>query len=168
MLEKLPTLGDEPFSPKTEAQLDRAEHRCVAHGGRLTGTRRQVLGFILENPKPCGAYEILDWLRGYQRNAAPPTVYRALDFLTAHGLIHRIERLAAFTGCTHRLECAHGEECAHRAQFLICKHCGSVQELEDQHIGAALSKAARAVDFMPTHSTVEIEGVCHLCRKTHS
>lgn len=153
------------FAPAIEQALDRAQHYCVAHGARLTGTRRQVLGLILQSPRPIGAYDILDHLRAFHRNAAPPTVYRAIEFLSAHGLIHRIERLAAFVGCTHRLECAHGDSCGHHAQFLICGGCGGVDELEDPGIEAALAKAAKTAGFSIRHSTVEMEGLCAACQK---
>jgi Fur family transcriptional regulator, zinc uptake regulator len=43
--------------------------------------RRHVLGLVLDAASPTGAYELLDRLRQTRRGAAPPTVYRALDFL---------------------------------------------------------------------------------------
>ena len=33
--------------------------------------------------------------------AAPPTVYRALDFLLEHGFIHKLASINAFVGCHH-------------------------------------------------------------------
>ena len=54
---------------------------------------------ILDAASPTGAYELLDRLRETRRGAAPPTVYRTLDFLLEQGLIHRVERLSAFVGC---------------------------------------------------------------------
>jgi len=165
MLTLTATTDQPTFSADTQALLDRAASFCATRASRLTETRRLVLGLILESSKPVGAYEILDHLRQYQRNAAPPTVYRALDFLLAQGLIHRIERMSAFIGCAHRLECHHGHGCGHRAQFLICSGCGMVSEVEDSEISHAIARAAAKIGFRPHQSTVEIEGLCATCQK---
>ena len=87
------------FSRRTENLLRRAEAVCEHRGAKLTELRRQVLGMILDAASPTGAYDLLDKLRPKRRGAAPPTVYRALDFLLDQGLIHRVERLSAFVGC---------------------------------------------------------------------
>ncbi len=152
-----------------EADLARAEEHCAARGARLTALRRQVLSLILESELPLGAYTLLDLLKATHPGAAPPTVYRALEFLTEHRLVHRIERLNAFIGC--RVGCSdachahgHGDEAhAHAAQFLICARCGAVEEGEDAAVAAALAAAARRAGFAPAHATVEIEGTCRAC-----
>jgi len=159
MLDTLPT-----FSPQTETLLARADHLCAHRRTKLTDTRRLILGLILEQPKPIGAYDLLEHLRDTHRAAAPPTVYRALDFLLEQGLIHKIERLSAFIGCGHALDCHHGEDCVHRAQFLICRLCGTAQEMEDSTIGTALAQAARRHGFTPEHATIEVEGLCATCQ----
>ena len=138
--------------------LDRAAQLCERRGVKLTELRRQVLGLVLAAGKPVGAYELLDQLRARRRGAAPPTVYRALDFLMQHGLIHRIERLSAFVGCP-----VHDHH-AHAAQFLICGGCGTVQELEDAAVRAALEQAAGRLGFTIAGATIEAEGRCGTCR----
>jgi Fur family zinc uptake transcriptional regulator len=145
------------FSPRTEAMLARAAALCESRGARLTELRRDVLGLILEAQGPAGAYDLLDRLRARRGPAAPPTVYRALDFLLAQGFVHRIERLAAFVGCLEDAGHAHG------AQFLICRNCGSVREIEDAGLAAALAAAARAAGFTVGRATIEAEGLCAAC-----
>jgi Fur family zinc uptake transcriptional regulator len=139
------------------AQLDRASLVCEARGAKLTELRRQVLGLVLEAGRPVGAYDLLEKLRGQRRGAAPPTVYRALEFLMEQGLIHKIERLSAFVGCP--VHDHHG----HAAQFLICGGCGTVQELEDASVRAALDAAAARLGFSIGGVTVEAEGRCAAC-----
>ena len=151
----------EAFSARTSAMLDRAEALCVRRGARLTGLRRQVLGLILEAEGPTGAYDLLDRLRARRGAAAPPTVYRALDFLQEQGLVHRLERLSAFVGCIE----AHGHGHDHPAQFLICRKCGRVTELDDQDLAQALAAAAARVGFAVAGATVEAEGLCASCAK---
>ena len=87
--------------------LERAEALCQTRGVQLTPLRRDVLRLVLESEAPIGAYALLDQLKASRAKAAPPTVYRALDFLLEQGLIHRLERLNAFMGCNEALE-GHG------------------------------------------------------------
>src|ERR1700759_2359218 len=98
--------------------LEKAAEICAQHGVRFTRLRREVLSLILAASGPVGAYELLDRLREHRKAAAPPTIYRALDFLRAQGLIHRIERLNAF------IACADAGRLTPPVQFLICRRCG--------------------------------------------
>ena len=76
-----------------------ADELCAKRGARMTELRRRVLNLIWDSHAPVGAYAIMDMLKREGRNAMPPTVYRALDFLQEQGLIHRIASLNAFIGC---------------------------------------------------------------------
>lgn len=138
--------------------LAMAEEQCRRNGARLTEIRRRVLELVWSRHAPTGAYAVLDALKAEGQNAAPPTVYRALDFLLEQGLIHRIERLNAFVGCPH-------PEGPHAAQFLICQKCGAVAELDDPAIGQAIESGAAKLGFSVSRQIVEIEGLCPDCRK---
>lgn len=150
------------FSQTTLALLEQAAQRCARRGARLTTLRRHVLGLVLESPQPSGAYDLLDRLRAARGPSAPPTVYRALDFLVEQGFIHRVEKLAAFIGCIDDGMHAHGH--AHAAQFLICSSCKRVTEIEDEAIVAALNAAAARQGFALARGTVEAEGLCATCQ----
>ncbi|MCB5944816.1 Fur family transcriptional regulator [Acidocella sp. KAb 2-4] len=139
------------------AQLQAAQALCAKHGTQLTALRREVLELILRAEAPVTAYQLLDQLKAVRRSAVPPTVYRALDFLLANRLIHRIERLNAF------IPCAEAEHDHADAQFLICRQCGAVTEIEDPGISAALARAASAHGFRPAHAIVELDGLCAAC-----
>jgi Fur family zinc uptake transcriptional regulator len=145
---------------RTTRQLDQAAEACAMKGGRLTDIRRSVLALIIGAGGPIGAYSLLDQLKAERSNAAPVTVYRALDFLMENGLIHKIERLNAFVACTEHAENEHHE---HSVQFLICRICGTVAEIEDRGIAAAVTKAAGKTGFRPDHATIEVEGTCGTC-----
>ena len=146
-------------STQMEARLTRAEAECARRGVRLTDVRRDVLRLILQAGEPVGAYALLDGLKALTGGGKPPTVYRALDFLLAQGLIHRVEKLNAFVGCHD--EAVH----AHAAQFLICRACGKATEIEDEAVETAIETAARCAGFTPSRATVEIEGTCARCAK---
>ena len=141
-----------------EHRLERAAEACIREGGRLTEIRRQVLGLVLRSGEPIGAYALLDRLKAEKANATPATIYRALDFLQAHGLIHKVERLNAFVGCADA-----GEHHHHAVQFLICQTCGSATEMEDSGIAEAVERAAARTRFRPARATVEVEGTCAAC-----
>ncbi|QHC35031.1 transcriptional repressor [Komagataeibacter xylinus] len=148
-----------------ESLLEQAASLCAARAVRLTDMRRLVLGLVLAADRPLGAYELLEQIRASRgKPVAPPTVYRALDFLMEQGLIHKIERLSAFVGCRHMLESGHGcHGHVHAAQFLICSACGRVTELDDPHILKALLEVTKARGFTMRQTTIEAEGLCAAC-----
>ena len=155
-------VAETTFTAGTTTLLGHAEAVCARRGTRLTELRRHVLGLVLDSPRPAGAYDMLEQLRHHHRGAAPPTIYRALDFLLEQGLIHKVERLSAFVGCVHGIDDEHAHH-HHAAQFLICRRCGLVTELDEPDIGQALARAARRSGFRLDRSTVEAEGVCAAC-----
>jgi Fur family zinc uptake transcriptional regulator len=137
--------------------LGEAEALCAARGERLTPLRRRVLELVWGSHKPVGAYAILEKMRERGgRKAAPPTVYRALDFLRGQGLVHRIESLNAFIGCDR-------PERPHAVQFMICRACRTSVELHDEAIAAAIGDAARAAGFALQDRVVELAGLCRDC-----
>ena len=83
----------------TADALAHAETVCEARAQKFTPIRRQVLGALLSSHRPLGAYEIIDELAKSMPRPAPITVYRALDFLMANGLVHRIESGNAYLAC---------------------------------------------------------------------
>jgi len=144
-----------------EEALDTAEQKCRDEGLRLTPLRRRVLELVWSSHGPVGAYDILEMLRGERAGAAPPTVYRALDFLRDHDLIHRIESLNAFVGC--------GDPARHHGgQFLICTDCGAVAELDDPDIAGTVARRAGALGFRVERQTIEVSGRCGPCMAKES
>jgi Fur family zinc uptake transcriptional regulator len=138
--------------------LAEADALCARKGLRLTALRRRVLELVWQSHKPLGAYDILAVLSEEDgRRAAPPTVYRALDFLLENGLVHRIASLNAFTGCNHPTH-------AHQGQFLICRECHAAIELQHPVISEAVIAAAAEVGFQVEGQTVEVIGVCAGCK----
>lgn len=139
-----------------DGAMTAAELHCRRAGARFTTLRRRVLELIWDSHEPVGAYALLDSLRKEGLAAAPPTVYRALDFLLGLGLIHRLQSLNAFVGCPR-------PDGRHFGQFLLCTHCGMVVELEDAAIAQAVVGGATRMGFVVGRQTVEIEGVCRDC-----
>jgi Fur family transcriptional regulator, zinc uptake regulator len=139
-----------------DTALAAAEAVCAERGVRLTDLRRRVLELVWRSHRPVGAYDLLEALAAERRRAAPPTVYRALDFLMEQGLVHRIHSLNAFVGCA-----AAGN--THAAQFLICSDCGDATEFDDEELGAALGRLGTERGFRVRSRVIELQGRCARC-----
>ena len=138
-------------------RIEMAAQLCDSRGVNLTAVRRRVLELLWAGERPMGAYEIIDLLtRESSRPVAPPTVYRALDFLMAENLVSKIESRNAYVPCAH-------PERRHDCLFFVCRNCGSSAELEDSEIKHLLWKAATALGFSPVRQMVEVEGTCRRC-----
>ena len=137
--------------------LDMAEEQCERSGARLTALRRHVLELVWASHAPIGAYALLEALNGEGHAAAPPTVYRALDFLMEQGLVHRVESLNAYLGCAQPDE-------SHTALLLLCSQCGRAAEFNDRGVDERLRHAAAAHGFTVARQTIEVEGLCPDCQ----
>jgi len=141
-----------------------ARAACREAGARLTPMREQVLLLIWQSHRPLGAYDIIDQLSARLRHSgernklvAPPTVYRALEFLLAQGLIHRIASRNAFVGCSIQ-----GTD--HISQFLLCQECGIAIEMASTAVDQAIQQNATSYGFSIDAETIEISGRCSGCR----
>lgn len=144
------------MSSRLDVLIHRAERLCRKRQVRLTPQRRFVLETIASARQPQSAYDILGVMRRSWPKAAPPTVYRALEFLQQQGLVHRLATMQAFVTCAHP-----GQD--HAGQFLICRDCGRVEELDDGDIESSLDRAASAAGFRAAGEVVELTGRCCDC-----
>ena len=137
------------------------ERACQERGLRLTPIRARVLGLVAEAGRPVKAYDLLDMVRSREGAGAdaPPTVYRALDFLLANGFIHKLQSVNAFVACHHP------DSAQHSVPFLICNRCHNAVELEDAQVVASLDERARALGFVPQAQTLEVHGLCAECAR---
>lgn len=145
----------------TADALLRAEEVCEQRAQKFTPIRRHVLEALLSSHRPLGAYEVIDELAKSMARPAPITVYRALDFLMANGLVHRIESRNAYLACA-----AHDHDATSAVAFLICERCSLVGEIPSGAFAEDIKIAARASGFVPKLSVVEITGICNHCQKT--
>lgn len=140
--------------------LASARALCGERGARLTPLREQVLELVWQSHKPLGAYQLMDRLaEASTRRVAPPTVYRALDFLLEQGLIHRINGLNAYVGCP-------SPEHRHPNHFLLCRACGVAVELESQALTQTIQQNTKDAGFSLEHHSLEVTGLCPDCRSS--
>ena len=169
-----------------EARLRAAQDQCRADGVRFTLLRQQIYALILQANKPVGAYDLITQLQQMrvaeseankvskskaadnkaadtksskketQKNVAPPTVYRSLEFLLAENLIHQLTSINAYVPCCH-------PRAPHTAAFLICEQCQRVQECSSMPVQEIMSFAEQDVGFKVARSVIELSGYCQDC-----
>ena len=123
----------------------------------MTPVRRRVFELILEGDQPTRAYALLAQLEHERGKLGPPTVYRALEFLLAHKLIHKVETSNAFVAC--------GDvEHSHESQFVICDDCGATEEIRDDAIVETLRRLGEGRGFAVERQVIEARGLCSACR----
>ncbi len=136
--------------------------RAIVEGAkeRFTPLRAHVLELIIADGKAVKAYDLLDRLKPDVGSPKPPTVYRALEFLSRHGLIHRVEALNAFIACDHNHLHDHGDGShRHLAEFFVCEKCFAVDE-RHAHDHAECKPEGFAI----SRSVVEHYGTCAACQ----
>jgi Fur family transcriptional regulator, zinc uptake regulator len=140
-----------------ETALNNAKALCLKNHIHFTPLRKQTLQIILENHIPLKIQDILEKLKQINMEVKPISIYRVLDFLTKHGLAHKLVSQNAFLGCSHSNQ-------NHNCYFIICKKCYKVEEgCENEElieIHTSLSKKK----FLPEHITLEIQGICRECQ----
>lgn len=135
--------------------LEVAEAQCRENKLQFTPVRRRVLEILLSEHRALGAYDILDILAKEGSRRQPPVAYRALEFLVAQGLVHRIEGLNAYVACAFP-----GDD--HAPAFMICSDCNAVAEAQGD--SRALQAQAKAAGFAMANAVVEVQGTCPTCQ----
>lgn len=144
-------------SMTSQKLLAQAQIVCTKRGVRFTTAREQVFTLLAKIEGAIGAYDLLEKLQSIDPSAKPATVYRALDFLSKQGFVHKIESINAFVLCHHF------GDCNHPVQLLICDTCGHVEEIQSNNLDLALRTMADASGFTISHQIVEAHGKCQNC-----
>lgn len=139
-----------------ESLVSRARLICEQNGARFTSIREKVFRLLAATQSGVGAYELLEQLKLTEPAAKPATIYRALEFLTEQGFIHKIESNNSFMLCHHF-------EHHHPAQLLICQGCGQVEELHSDVLFHEFAALAAAKGFVIQQQTIEARGLCKDC-----
>lgn len=140
---------------KIQARLAQAQQRCMAQGVKLTQLRERVYELLLRREGSSKAYDLLADMQATDRNVVAMTVYRALDFLVAQSLVHKVASNNSFVVCHHDHH-PHSNPI-----FMVCERCGDTQEWDDAHLVQNLTQALTTSGFQ-VHG-MEIKGACALC-----
>lgn len=143
--------------PSISEALALADAFCLRQGEKLTPIRRKVLELLLASGRATKAYTLLDEMRKIHPGSAPPTVYRALDFLLSLGLVHRVESINAFAACHDLTHCHHG-------MLLVCQRCGAVSEMHEPEIERVLLDKIKRSGYRLSNDAAELKGICPDCQ----
>jgi Fur family zinc uptake transcriptional regulator len=154
----MPTSTRSPRPDSIGAQLDVAEALCAQRGSRLTPIRRKVLELLLRQGRSVKAYDLLESMRAIHPGAAPPTVYRALEFLMEEGLVHRLDAVNAWIAC-------HDAGGAPHDLLVVCTSCGAVAEVNDPGMSRQLAERVARTGFALNSHETEIRALCPACQQ---
>gem|GEM_PF-706733 len=156
----MPTRSGHPKGlPSLDERVRHARDKCSAQGLKLTAQRERVYRALIAAARPVKAYDLLSELQGEMPGLVPMTVYRALEFLIAAGLVHKLAATSSYLACT-----ADGSHPHPEVAFLICQRCGHVDEVDGHALSARLLEARAAGQHFVAQS-IEINGVCGSCSK---
>lgn len=152
-------VSTEVASPsEVERALEAASKRVAAIGGRLTRPRRRVLELLLAGPEPTKAYDLVARFFPDARVAKPATIYRALQFLEASGLILRLSTTKSYVA-------RDPEQPGSPSVVLLCDCCGACRQVPLTDMDDLTSVAA-ATGYSIDRVTVQAQGLCSRCRPT--
>jgi Fur family zinc uptake transcriptional regulator len=126
----------------------------------FTKLRQQIFDIFQNKHGPLTAYEALDILKSIRPNAKPPTIYRAINYLVKHGVLHRIEATNQYLACSQQGD--HIKE-IHQGILFTCLRCYETQEYVDDKILKFIKQFAQMNQILLTHSLAQIQGYCLNC-----
>ncbi|EPY9770966.1 TPA: transcriptional repressor [Klebsiella variicola] len=146
------------ITPGERKLLNQAADLCQKQKGRLTHLRQVVFIIISRAIKGAKAYEILHIIKELIPKAAPPTVYRALNFLMTMNLINKVN-----TCQTYKVSMPDLDSCGVEA-MLVCPRCNKQTRLNDDGLIYQMQKIIADNDFAPLPQLIEIVSLCNQCR----
>jgi len=135
----------------------RAKRFCEAHKYRFTEPRARILSLLAGSNEPMSPYQVLAVLSQGKETVKPPTVYRAIDFWSRHGFIHKVASINAYIVCCEHKH--HGNVCV-----FICDECHAVLELGETQLPPGIVSDIENNHLTVTESSMEIHGKCSACR----
>jgi len=138
----------------------RAEAVLRENGGRMTQSRRALIGLIAAGPRPLSPRDLHTELR--RRGVAMDlvSVYRNVGILLEAGLLHRVLGSRAVRPCAEARE---GARRCHHA--MVCTSCGEAREFDCAAVASGLEEVRRAMHFKLQEHVLELRGLCAPCAR---
>ena len=122
----------------------------------LTKNQKIVFNLLQNSGEPLKAYAILENLKR-EGLKSPLQVYRALDKLVELGIIHKIESQNSFIACSN-------SNCASNTAFTICRKCGDVKEIKNNHLFEQVSDLGNKNRLKVQRFNLEFYVDCNGCK----
>lgn len=142
--------------------IERARDICLENGVKLTPKRENVLSSLIQGQEAMSAYELAEKYRTLFDQSIPAmSVYRILDFLAEHSLVHKLSSANKYIACSH-ISCSHDHQIP---QFLICETCNSVTEIAIKStVIDELTSSVEKTGFSLSTNQLELKGFCQNCQ----
>jgi Fur family ferric uptake transcriptional regulator len=124
-------------------------------GVRSTRQRAAITALLESLDDFRSAQEIHDELRRRGENIGLTTVYRALQGMSAAGVV---DTLRTDTGESVYRRCS-----THHHHHLVCRNCGFTVEIQAGEVEAWAANVAVSHGFSDASHTIEIFGICGDC-----
>lgn len=143
-----------PSPSATGRPTDPFDAALRAHGVRATPQRRLVLHAVSELGHATPE-QVLERVQAAEAGVSLSTVYRALELLEHLGLV-------AHTHLGHGAPTYHPAEHADHVH-LVCRGCGSVEELDVAAAAELGRRISAATGFAPDLAHLSVHGMCRGC-----
>ncbi|MHB1651252.1 MAG: Fur family transcriptional regulator [Desulfitobacteriaceae bacterium] len=147
-------------------EVDNFTHICNRlrnHAYKLTPQRQTILKIFLENAdQHLSAEDIYNLVKPLYPDIGLATVYRTLDILAELGILQKND----FGDKRSRYEFSRRDE--HHHHHLICLHCGSVSEFDDDLLESLEVMIGKRNKFKVTDHVLKFYGYCTECQEALS
>jgi Fur family ferric uptake transcriptional regulator len=127
-------------------------------GLRRTGQRDLILEIFLSTERHLTSEDLYWLVQKKDSSVGHTTVYRTLKLLTEAGLAREVRFGDNKTYYEHHYNHEHHDH-------MICTECGRVIEFFSQEIESLQDAMAEKFDFLPTHHSLRMWGICSECQK---
>lgn len=126
-------------------------------GFRITQAREALIDILLVNRHPLTVFELLAALKKRRINVNKTTVYREIEFLKTHKILHEIQ----FAERSKRYEIASDDHHHH----LVCLNCDRVSDVKlSQELAREEQRIEKATGFKILNHSLEFFGICSTCK----
>lgn len=146
--------------PRTQTGLEWADHArdVLERSGHHRGAaREQLIELLSQQQCALSAQEVEDALRGGERPVGRASIYRALELLSDHGLINRVD--VGDGTARYELVDPAGEHHHH----LVCEGCGRLVAFDDPGLERAIDRVSERLGVRVNHHDVVLRGACGDC-----
>jgi Fur family ferric uptake transcriptional regulator len=144
------TVSDPSWSAHARAVLEDAGHR-------RGGARDEVIDLLANQACALSAHDIEGALRAGGRPIGRASIYRALDILSEHGLVKRLD-VGRSEAC---FEPARSD--GHHHHHVICERCGTLTAFDDPEFEDAIDRLADRLGIRIDDHDVLLRGTCRSC-----
>ena len=144
-----------------QVQLIEIIKKCEQEGVKITPKRQLVLQGLIDCQKALSAYDLIQHIQDeYGKTFQSMSMYRILDVLEAHQIVHKLNTVNKYILCAHL---DHHHTCG-GSYFIVCRNCSDVREVKMKSSDTQrISQLTEQQGFEQSIKNLEINAVCKNC-----